>query len=480
MEKKVMMKTVKKKRDDDDEEDGSDEYSDLEDSDKEDVPVEENEKDQFDKELEDIKATASKEIPYVIPVPDSYSSLCTLVWGRSPSDLTLVLDRILACNHPQLGDHKPALIIYFSHLLQLVNDISALTEDPNQLASLSILSCHLAKLTPLFQQEAAQEMLEVIKDKFDLWTNQPRPRFPGLGTILILHLVNLLFPTSDYRHPVVTPAITLASSILSNSRPTDRATFSLSLLTCTIITQYTTLSNRISPELVSSLHGLLYVSVTKLPPSRPPPPCKGGNYLQLQSDSTKLTVGKIDISETGSVKDIEDQFRVNMLYSTLILVNRLFSMYSEVSSGADLLAPLQATAKCIEEEKYPESVVELLKKVTGASWSLKKSKVTKPAKQVPMLRMMEPKVEDDFDPFKKKRTGNRDMLEEQKMRHKVKQERKGARKEIRQDTAFLASEKAKDARRKDLERQEKTKSIFSGLANQEGDYNKLLKKKKKF
>jgi len=466
--------------DEDDEDDGSDEYSDLEDSDKEDIPIVSNEKDQFDKELEDIKATASKEIPYVISVPDSYSSLCSLVWGRTPSDLTIVLDRILACNHPQLGDHKPALVIYFSHLLQLVQDLSALTEDKNQLASLSILSCHLAKLTPFFQQEAAQEMLEVIKNKFDQWTNQPRPRFPGLDTILILHLVNLLFPTSDYRHPVVTPAIILASSILSTSRPTDRATFSLSILTCSIITEYATLSNRISPELVSNLHGLLYVSVTTPPSTRPPPPCKGGNYLLIQSDSTNLSVEKIDISETGSVKDIDDQFRVNMLHSTLILINRLFMMYSKVASVGDILSPLQTTASCIKEEKYPGQVVELLRKVIGASLSLKKRKVIRPAKQVPMLRMMEPKVEDDFDPFKKKRTGNRDLLEEQKMRHKVKQERKGARKEIRQDTAFLATEKAKDARRKDLERQEKTKSIFSGLANQEGDYNKMLKKKKKF
>ena len=60
------------------------------------------------------------------------------------------------------------------------------------------------------------------------------------------------------------------------------------------------------------------------------------------------------------------------------------------------------------------------------------------------------------------------------------QERKGARKEIRADNAFLATQRAKLARAKDVDRQEKTKAIFSGLASQEGDYKKLLKKKKKF
>lgn len=114
-----------------------------------------------------------------------------------------------------------------------------------------------------------------------------------------------------------------------------------------------------------------------------------------------------------------------------------------------------------------------------------------------MLRMMEPELEEDFKPGQKKRQGSREMLEEQKMRHKLKQvqnfkkihvtkhrvsfqERKGARKEIRADNAFLATQRAKLSRAKDADRQEKTKAIFSGLASQEGDYKKLLKTKKKF
>ena len=38
-----------------------------------------------------------------------------------------------------------------------------------------------------------------------------------------------------------------------------------------------------------------------------------------------------------------------------------------------------------------------------------------------MLRMMEPELEEDFKPGQKKRAGSREMLEDQKMRHKLKQ-----------------------------------------------------------
>ena len=47
------------------------------------------------------------------------------------------------------------------------------------------------------------------------------------------------------------------------------------------------------------------------------------------------------------------------------------------------------------------------------------------------------------------------------------QERTGARKEIRAENAFLAAQRVKFARAKNVDLQEKTKAIFSGLASQD-------------
>ncbi len=46
----------------------------------------------------------------------------------------------------------------------------------------------------------------------------------------------------------------------------------------------------------------------------------------------------------------------------------------------------------------------------------------------------------------KKRTGSREKLEQSKLLHKLRRERKGARKDIRADNAFLAAQRAKDQR----------------------------------
>ena len=49
----------------------------------------------------------------------------------------------------------------------------------------------------------------------------------------------------------------------------------------------------------------------------------------------------------------------------------------------------------------------MLSQVQDSIKSLKKKKapVVKPLKKTPMLKMMEPRIEEDFDPFVKKREG---------------------------------------------------------------------------
>jgi len=469
--------------DDEEEESGedsegeSDRYSDLEDSEDEDtVPV--NEKDVYDANVEAMMAAASEELPYIIPVPDSYSTLCGLVWGKNPSDQDTILGRILACNHPQLGDHKPALVSYYQFLLQLVQDTAL---SPNPIPVLTIIFPHIFKLTAMFQQQAATSLLKVISDKFDQFNSLVRPRYPGLDTVMFLHLVHILFPSSDYRHPVVTPAITFMCAILATARPIDRSSISSCLLICTTMLEYISLSRRLVPELVNTLHGLIFVSSTSHT-TRPPPPCKGGNYLVLTDKMENHVVTKLEVTEVSSVKDIDDDFRVSALTSTLTLIIKVLKLYRDIPSALDIFHPLLLPLQNIKTDLYPCKVREMIEQLTLSinSLNIRRKPVVKPAKQVPMLRMMEPKIEEGFEPFKKKRQGSKEMLEEQKMRHKLKQERKGARKEIRQDTAFLATQRMREAKMKDQERQDRTKALFSSLANQEGDYKKMLKKKKKF
>ena len=376
---------------DSEEDEDEDGYSDLEESDGEEKPGNLNEKDEYDSKVEEMKEAASAEIPYVIPVPTDYDTLCGLLLGRGAEEQAIVLDRLLACNHPKLGgDSKPALLTHFKLLLQLVQDTALALDSPSKagscLATLDVLSTRLFRLVGLFQQEAGVVMQELVKEKFSEWWELPRRRMPGPDTLIFLQLVHLLFPTSDYRHPVATPALTFATAVLSTVRPTDRASVASAILLCTIVLQYTSLAKRFCPELVNCLLGLLFVAGEKHK-VRPPAPCKGGALLLLSTPATSCAPSNLRLTETVSVKDIDDTFKVEAMEASLKLLQKVIGLTSDLASSKEIFQPFEPVLDAIDRSKYPVHIVKAMETVASAIGDMgeKQGRVVRPAKQVAIL-----------------------------------------------------------------------------------------------
>lgn len=60
---------------------------------------------------------------------------------------------------------------------------------------------------------------------------------------------------------------------------------------------------------------------------------------------------------------------------------------------------------------------------------------------------------------------------------KIKKETKGAIREVRRDTAFLAKVQIKQQIKNDEERKRKVKEIYGDAAMQQGELNKIKRKK---
>ena len=70
-----------------------------------------------------------------------------------------------------------------------------------------------------------------------------------------------------------------------------------------------------------------------------------------------------------------------------------------------------------------------------------------------------------------------EKAEKEKMLHKMKRETKGAIRELRKDTAFLAKVKIKEQIKSDQERKRKVKEIFGDAAVQQSELNKMKRQK---
>ena len=253
------------------------------------------------------------------------------------------------------------------------------------------------------------------------------------------------------------------------------------------------LSKRFSAELLNFLRGILSISTPEdktIPPKLllrkhvPPfkPIGKESTTFCDTFNSEKIPPNQLKLSDTISNKGvtaITEAFSVSCLNATLKMLIKLADIWKGLPSSKNIFSNIknEIIPKLPVDKLHPtikkniEILVSKLEMIMSDTEVARKLSLAKEReKPVTMLKLYEPELEDNFDPFQKKHYGSREKLEMDKLQHKVKREKKSAKKDLRKDTAFLAKQKAREAREKDQERIRKTRSIMSGLGSQEGEY----------
>uniref|UniRef100_A0A803XQJ2 NOP14 nucleolar protein n=1 Tax=Meleagris gallopavo TaxID=9103 RepID=A0A803XQJ2_MELGA len=217
-------------------------------------------------ELDPKMEAAKSELPYTFAVPESYEKFKSLLAGRTVEQQLIILERIQKCNHPSLAvGNKTKLEKLFGFLLEYIGELATL--DLPELKTIDKLILPLYNLCQMFPEaasgnikfvlrDAAHEMEEVIEVK-------GRATFPGLDTLIYLKITSLLFPTSDFWHPVVTPAFIYMSQLLTKCRITTLQDVIKGLFICSLLLEYVSLSKRFVPELINFLLGVLHISLPK-------------------------------------------------------------------------------------------------------------------------------------------------------------------------------------------------------------------------
>ncbi|XP_016112723.1 nucleolar protein 14 [Sinocyclocheilus grahami] len=220
--------------DDDDDEDADDDHCDLQsDEGSEDEDGEGAEEEQVCAEgppavIEEQKKAAQEaakaELPYTFTAPESYSDLKALLQDHGSEQQRLILDRTLKCHHPSLAaGNKAKLQKLFGFLLEYVGDLA--TQNPPDLRTVSAL-------------------------------------IPVCVQLVLLKITALLFPTSDFRHPVTTPAFLYISQALTRCVVLSLEDVCKGLILCCLALEFVSLSLRFFPELLNFLLGLLHLTVS--------------------------------------------------------------------------------------------------------------------------------------------------------------------------------------------------------------------------
>lgn len=432
----------------------------------------------------------NNQIPYTFEVPKKYEEFYALLESHASHEI-LVIERMIKCNHPktsQEGNHKIGIIL--TYLLQYVDDLfSVVTVDDidehfNILERLVPQMYAIGQLNP---ENLTRLFKEVVREKHDYYKKK-KTKCPTVETLVLFKLVSLMFPTSDFRHEVVTPCFIFMSQILTNMHVKTRADISRGLFLVTLCKEFTQMSKRFVPSAMNFLLGVLFLAVPKRPIelSKVIPPFKSkGPYSALLVITDDDNIAPITCGfMTGwdlILPIIDDDFKVRSVSLTVNLIHDICENLSTNTAATYYAIDFLAQLEKIPIDLYTADVKETYERTARLLTELANKPFTYLAteKRAPKpLRLIEPKFEKIYDGMKKfNQPESREVEEKQKLMHKIKRETKGAIREIRRDNEFIAKMQIKEQIRSDAERREKVKRIYSEASVQQGELNALDRSK---
>ncbi|XP_035673033.1 nucleolar protein 14-like [Branchiostoma floridae] len=429
--------------------------------------------------------------------PESLKDLMELLEGQSYDRQLLIMNRIRKCHHPSLAEgNRKKLQNLFSILLEYFGKLA--NQSPVAMEMIDGLTIHLYELAQQSPGPSADTVQTVLKNKYHKFDSvcqrKGRAVYPAVDTLLLFKLVSVIFPTSDFRHSVVTPAMLFMAQILTKCPVTSGRDVACGLFVCTVFLQYVSLSKRFVPEVINYLQGLLYLAVKKesrkAVAAEVVPPFKHtgaqGNLLVLQEpdDSGSMSIEPLplDYLSKNPVQDTDtDDFRISATHATLQLTNMFANMYKNLPAFHEIFSPISdLLSKHLLLAAYPQEVQDgrsqFLQLVTDHH-----SQATYPPLQYEKLKpkplkLYEPKFDEDYNPERKMK-GSRKQKEKERLLKMHKREMKGAVREIRKDAQFLARQQLQEQMDKDAERKRKVKEIMHHLSSQEGECKQIAKKK---
>lgn len=374
------------------------------------------------------------------------------------------------------------------HSLKLVTDqVVGLLDALLEARSLEAANASYVELREICQTNSVIPVARVLRERLTtimqscerLFAQGSAPVMPSRDQLLLFHLVGRIFPTSDYHHIVVTPTQLLMALFVASGRITRRAHVLSVLFLVQTLLHYQREAARYLPDMFVLLFPLLCKAFNlAISPSQ-----TGGQWCPLpQSRFMSRSVHQFlageeetmmgqgarchPLERLGEVRPIslEDLLRAEeeeafpsreaiagfLLYTT----REACTLYTATNDAApELLSPL---LDALAGHALCQPIVAPLRAAVDAK------RRSRPALRCQTFRAMAiPQLMPDLD-----NSTNREERERTRIRKTYKREFKGAKRELKRDSAFLSRLKLDERLEADRKYQERMRQIVGSIANE--------------
>ncbi|KFD50319.1 hypothetical protein M513_08819 [Trichuris suis] len=424
-------------------------------------------------------------VPYLLEMPDNYEHFCDLLAGHSPAVQCTILSRLITCHHVSFRYENRRLLgklmlfairyfqtvssskgVEFELLEQLSDNLSELFHYNKALAA----NCFAALLTRYNENQAKQPHL-----------------LPDFDCFTFLLLVKRLFIQSTLWPSMAPPYVVFLARTLSSATFRNVKDIGKALLALSILLAFVQPLKRYVPELVTTLRLILLLGSDKtLENERCAFPVAQTNrsVLLIGSPAKCLCVDALHFAKIFSNAPVESEylptFQMACLKCAITLATASLELYADLPCITEISILLQAAVEMLPAEHLVgilgkvvncfKAVVTTISSVRG---TLKPLALECTVKQ---FKTLEPKIEADFDPERRRKT--KDEEEQRKiLSRKYKREFRGAVRELKRDNEFLARHRLNEIMQRDAYRKEKTNQIMRDLVQQEAEHKKLKRVK---
>lgn len=326
-----------------------------------------------------------------------------LLSDKTPSQQSTALQKLIQSYDPGLSENnKEKLSRLFAHMLQYINDIfTELQNEGDVIKAFLIfdkLAPHFYSLTHTNKVSSKKFIVELLKEKHDKFKKNPK-KVPDLDTLIFFKLVSLLYPTSDFRHPVTTPSLVFMSEILTLSKFNNAYSVSRGIFIVALVLEYTALSKRFVPSAINFLRGILYLAANTsiLNPIQVVPPFrlhKDAKILNLEDNCTRMEVVHKMAARDLVLETIDNDFKITSLLSCAMMLKEFFNNFNDLEAQECIFKPHLNLFSWIDLELYPKKVAskitETVKFIKGGLEMKTYTPLSREKKKLKILRLYEP------------------------------------------------------------------------------------------
>lgn len=431
-------------------------------------------------------------LPYVINAPSNLRELRSLLDNRPNDQIVEAIRRIRACNAISLAaENRHKMQVFYGVLVQYFAVLA--DEKPLRLDKLNLFVRPLIEISfeiPYFAAICARQRLMRIRNQMseDIKNPDKNSSWPSVKTLLLLRLWSLIFPSSDFRHAVMTPAVLLMSEYLMRCTVNSGRDVAIGTFLCSMLLSVSKDARRFCPEAINFLQALLMSALDTKQSSNMRDEVKcptfwlehyrpwlhlssGVSVLPQPLDFTMIMEVSHDVPLFNS-----NMYRVGILLSVSETLRGFVNIYHDIVSFPEVFASfVPLLHEIIKENQIPESlqlkmtcIASLIKEKIDEHEKLRQPLRMRMKKPMP-IKQFNPRFEENFV-HGKNYDPDRERAQRKKLERQIKQEAKGAARELRKDNYFLQEVKARERALAEEERADKYKKAMAFLQEQESNF----------